>query len=70
MSQLSTDDLQDDSAFVNGGDATSPETEGGGLQGHIEEEDDESEDVNSSGWRQHRKHIFILSSAGKPIYSR
>jgi len=24
----------------------------------------------SSEWRQHKRHVFILSFAGKPIYSR
>ncbi|KAI7797970.1 putative vacuolar fusion protein MON1-like protein B [Triplophysa rosa] len=24
----------------------------------------------SDSWRQHRKHVFVLSEAGKPIYSR
>lgn len=28
------------------------------------------EDVTSESWRQHRKHVFVLSEAGKPIYSR
>ncbi|KAK0142876.1 Protein SAND [Merluccius polli] len=28
------------------------------------------EDINSEGWRSHRKHVFVLSEAGKPIYSR
>ena len=28
------------------------------------------EDVNSSEWRNHKKHVFILSESGKPIYSR
>ncbi|XP_037535313.1 vacuolar fusion protein MON1 homolog B [Nematolebias whitei] len=28
------------------------------------------EDVTADSWRQHRKHIFVLSEAGKPIYSR
>ncbi|XP_069040583.1 vacuolar fusion protein MON1 homolog B [Lepisosteus oculatus] len=28
------------------------------------------EDVTAEGWRQHRKHVFVLSEAGKPIYSR
>ncbi|XP_060925617.1 vacuolar fusion protein MON1 homolog B isoform X2 [Limanda limanda] len=28
------------------------------------------EDVTSDSWRQHRKHVFVLSEAGKPIYSR
>lgn len=28
------------------------------------------EDVTTESWRQHRKHVFVLSEAGKPIYSR
>ncbi|XP_041350139.1 protein SAND-like [Gigantopelta aegis] len=27
-------------------------------------------DVNNSVWRQQTKHVFILSEAGKPVYSR
>uniref|UniRef100_A0A8C4U9Q1 Vacuolar fusion protein MON1 homolog n=2 Tax=Falco TaxID=8952 RepID=A0A8C4U9Q1_FALTI len=28
------------------------------------------EDVTAAGWRCRRKHVFVLSEAGKPIYSR
>lgn len=28
------------------------------------------EDVCSESWRSHRKHVFVLSEAGKPIYTR
>ncbi|KAM9813570.1 vacuolar fusion protein MON1 homolog A [Neosynchiropus ocellatus] len=28
------------------------------------------EDISSEAWRSHRKHMFVLSEAGKPIYSR
>ena len=28
------------------------------------------EDVTAESWRQRRKHVFVLSEAGKPIYSR
>ncbi|XP_072308035.1 vacuolar fusion protein MON1 homolog A [Eucyclogobius newberryi] len=28
------------------------------------------EDVCSDAWRSHRKHVFVLSDAGKPIYTR
>ncbi|XP_053228063.1 vacuolar fusion protein MON1 homolog A-like isoform X2 [Podarcis raffonei] len=28
------------------------------------------EDVTADSWRAHRKHVFVLSEAGKPIYSR
>ncbi|CAL8338958.1 unnamed protein product [Lota lota] len=34
------------------------------LQSHRDE------DVTAESWRQHRKHVFVLSEAGKPIYSR
>lgn len=29
-----------------------------------------TEDVSSESWRSHRKHVFVLSEAGKPIYTR
>ncbi|XP_068450445.1 vacuolar fusion protein MON1 homolog A [Clinocottus analis] len=28
------------------------------------------DDVSSETWRSHRKHVFVLSDAGKPIYTR
>ncbi|XP_062401206.1 vacuolar fusion protein MON1 homolog A isoform X3 [Sardina pilchardus] len=31
---------------------------------------DKEEDVTSEAWRAHRKHVFVLSEAGKPIWSR
>ncbi|KAM4613706.1 vacuolar fusion protein MON1 homolog A isoform 2-T2 [Polymixia lowei] len=54
------------------------------LQGLVEEDSVEEEqkkeswsesrtkeeDVSSEAWRSHRKHVFVLSEAGKPIYSR
>lgn len=30
----------------------------------------EEEDVTMDAWRSHRKHVFVLSEAGKPVYSR
>lgn len=30
----------------------------------------EEEDVTMDTWRMHRKHVFVLSEAGKPVYSR
>ncbi|XP_078000026.1 vacuolar fusion protein MON1 homolog A-like [Glandiceps talaboti] len=32
--------------------------------------DHPDEDVHSLQWKRHKKHIFILSEAGKPIYTR
>uniref|UniRef100_A0A3Q3WY84 Vacuolar fusion protein MON1 homolog n=1 Tax=Mola mola TaxID=94237 RepID=A0A3Q3WY84_MOLML len=37
----------------------------GSPQGRTKEED-----VSSETWRSHRKHVFVLSEAGKPIYTR
>eukprot|EP00061_Rhincodon_typus_P006961 g28127.t1 len=31
---------------------------------------EKEEDITAESWRQHRKHIFVFSDAGKPIYSR
>lgn len=28
------------------------------------------EEAGGPGWRARRKHVFVLSEAGKPIYSR
>lgn len=28
------------------------------------------EDVSGEAWRSHKKHVFVLSEAGKPIYTR
>uniref|UniRef100_A0AAZ3RJC8 Vacuolar fusion protein MON1 homolog n=1 Tax=Oncorhynchus tshawytscha TaxID=74940 RepID=A0AAZ3RJC8_ONCTS len=43
-------------------------------QPEVEEECPENrskeEDVCSEVWRSHRKHVFVLSEAGKPIYTR
>ncbi|XP_028574461.2 vacuolar fusion protein MON1 homolog A [Podarcis muralis] len=30
----------------------------------------EEEDVTMDAWRMHQKHVFVLSEAGKPVYSR
>jgi len=32
--------------------------------------DSETEDVSEPCWAKHKKHIFVLSEAGKPIYTR
>ncbi|XP_060621725.2 vacuolar fusion protein MON1 homolog A isoform X2 [Anolis sagrei] len=31
---------------------------------------EEEEDVTMEAWRMHQKHVFVLSEAGKPVYSR
>lgn len=33
-------------------------------------ENDECDEVNNPEWRNQKKHIFVLSEAGKPIYTR
>lgn len=47
------------SPLLEAGAQDSPE-----FQSHCDE------DVTADSWRQHRKHVFVLSEAGKPIYSR
>ncbi|XP_063072061.1 vacuolar fusion protein MON1 homolog A [Engraulis encrasicolus] len=46
-----------------------PQEEGSAPQ-EAEGARDKDEDVTSEAWRAHRKHVFVLSEAGKPIYSR
>lgn len=31
---------------------------------------DECDELNNPEWKNQKKHIFVLSEAGKPIYSR
>lgn len=33
-------------------------------------EKDECDELNNPEWKNQKKHIFVLSEAGKPIYSR
>jgi hypothetical protein len=30
----------------------------------------ENQDINTKEWKDHKKHFLILSSSGKPVYSR
>ncbi|XP_041046712.1 vacuolar fusion protein MON1 homolog A [Carcharodon carcharias] len=49
------------------------EAEGEGPSGRSHRESvlsEKEEDVTAESWRQHQKHIFVFSDAGKPIYSR
>jgi len=32
--------------------------------------EEETDDVKTPEWRGKRKHVFILSDSGKPVYSR
>lgn len=50
---------------------------GGGAEGADEPKQEvqalvreKEEDVTSEAWRSHKKHVFVLSEAGKPIYTR
>lgn len=47
------------SAQQANGDSSSPSPSG-----------NHEEEVMTDSWRGHRKHVFVLSEAGKPIYSR
>nr|XP_033779125.1 vacuolar fusion protein MON1 homolog B-like isoform X2 [Geotrypetes seraphini]XP_033779133.1 vacuolar fusion protein MON1 homolog B-like isoform X2 [Geotrypetes seraphini] len=65
----STDNtLEDSSEFTQrplmGRDSLSPESSLVTASAHRDD------DVTAEEWRAHHKHIFVLSEAGKPIYSR
>ncbi|XP_028854340.1 vacuolar fusion protein MON1 homolog A [Denticeps clupeoides] len=74
----------DGQAEVNSGkesDLGQVKDEEGRVVQHIETEDQQTgtsqggarakeEDVTSEEWRAHKKHVFVLSEAGKPIYTR
>ncbi|PVD24522.1 hypothetical protein C0Q70_15005 [Pomacea canaliculata] len=36
----------------------------------LDAEVEDEEDVNSPNWKNQKKHVFILSESGKPVYSR
>jgi hypothetical protein len=42
-----------------------PPSENNTEEGHLDDDF-----TNSLEWKEKKKHIFILSSAGKPVYSR
>uniref|UniRef100_A0A3B4E3I9 Vacuolar fusion protein MON1 homolog n=1 Tax=Pygocentrus nattereri TaxID=42514 RepID=A0A3B4E3I9_PYGNA len=62
MSETDSGKVSEDSALVDNGHDDS-----GTALGASSHRD---EDVTTENWRQHRKHVFVLSEAGKPIYSR
>lgn len=37
---------------------------------NLPSENSKAEDVSSEAWISHKQHVFVLSEAGKPIYSR
>lgn len=77
--ELSDKDLSDsastDNTLEDSSEFSRPMVMGSGPA--VEEEAAQSrpvthrdEDVTAESWRAHRKHVFVLSEAGKPIYSR
>ncbi|CAG5118875.1 unnamed protein product [Candidula unifasciata] len=68
-SEVSVDDSQDDCLEQNLADLSLQETEDIPVS-HLIRSTSDSDYVNSLEWKQQRKHIFILSDSGKPIYSR
>lgn len=40
------------------------------VQSDSREKDETDEDMSSPTWPVHRKHVFILSRSGKPVYTR
>ena len=53
--------------------ANGPPVESSGAIGALSatnEEDEVVADWHTEDWKLHKQHVFILSFAGKPIYSR
>ncbi|XP_036804129.1 vacuolar fusion protein MON1 homolog B isoform X2 [Oncorhynchus mykiss] len=65
VTMLARGKLEEQDMGVKGMSSTLSET--GAPEAHPSYRD---EDVMAESWRQHRKHVFVLSEAGKPIYSR
>lgn len=77
--ELSDKDLSDsastDNTLEDSSEFSRPMVMGSGTAGGEEAAQSRpftyrDEDVTAESWRAHRKHVFILSEAGKPIYSR
>ncbi|BFZ08837.1 hypothetical protein BsWGS_11876 [Bradybaena similaris] len=68
-SEISVDDSQEDCLEPTLADLTLQDTEDIPVP-HLMHSTSDSDYVNSLEWKQQRKHIFILSDSGKPIYSR
>ncbi|XP_053329705.1 vacuolar fusion protein MON1 homolog B-like isoform X2 [Spea bombifrons] len=71
----STKDLSDstDNTLEDSGDFHGLSSVVGGIPSESSPPPDcilRDEDVTAEGWRARRKHVFVLSEAGKPIYSR
>lgn len=62
---LARSKLEEQGLGTKGGSPPLAETESAGPPGSHRDED-----VTAEAWRAHRKHVFVLSEAGKPIYSR
>ncbi|CAL1532083.1 unnamed protein product [Lymnaea stagnalis] len=75
-SEISGDDTQDDNLVLESNLADLSLQESGSLPLEIpsphliSSTNSETDYVNSIEWKQQKKHIFILSDSGKPIYSR
>jgi hypothetical protein len=53
---------------LNGLNVTVSDTSSAAVE--EDEEENAAADWHTAEWRQQKKHVFILSLAGKPIYTR
>lgn len=51
-------------------DETEEQEEEGDLAAVARRKKHEEEDFSQPRWRRHRKHFFVVSASGKPVYSR
>ncbi|KAM4697058.1 vacuolar fusion protein MON1 homolog B-like [Rhinophrynus dorsalis] len=68
-----SDSASTDNALEDSGDFPSLPSVVGGVTSEMSPPSPpvhRDEDITAEGWRIRRKHVFVLSEAGKPIYSR
>ncbi|XP_075041658.1 vacuolar fusion protein MON1 homolog B [Mixophyes fleayi] len=68
-----TDSASTDNTFEDSGDFSSISSVVGGVTTELTPPTtpvQRDEDITAESWRTKRKHVFVLSEAGKPIYSR
>ncbi|XP_013380579.1 vacuolar fusion protein MON1 homolog A [Lingula anatina] len=70
LSLTSSDETTASKEDEKEGGQTAAVSSGPSASGLTVIESDSEENVQTEAWRSQRKHIFVLSEAGKPIYSR
>lgn len=70
LSKVSTKSLPHNRHFFFQTQVNSNSISVGEQEECLDAEVEDEEDVNSPNWKNQKKHVFILSESGKPVYSR